>query len=97
MANSRSKNKKRDRSQSISSVQPRNYSQYYNKEEGTSAGAISQTPSVERTVRAVAATGKSSDTVDWQGEYGHVLRDLRTLLIVSVLIFAAMIATGFLL
>lgn len=41
-----------------------------------------------------ATSGKGSDSIDWQGEYRYVLRDLRTVLLVSVLIFAVMISVG---
>ncbi|MEZ4713902.1 MAG: hypothetical protein R3A44_42350 [Caldilineaceae bacterium] len=96
MANNRPKSKKRDRSKSISSVQPRNYSEYLKKTEGAASNVVPAQPSVSaRPTRVAVASGKGSETVDWQGDYGHVLRDLRTMLIVSVLLFAVMIGTGF--
>ncbi len=38
---------------------------------------------------------KDSTTVDWQGDYGYVFRDLLTLTIVSIVLFAAIIGAGF--
>ena len=38
---------------------------------------------------------EDSSTVDWRGEYTYVFRDLRTLGVVSVLLFAAIIGVGF--
>ena len=38
---------------------------------------------------------KDSATVDWRDEYTYVFRDLRTLGVVSVLLFAAIIGAGF--
>ena len=96
MANNRPKSKRRDRSKSISSVQPRNYSEYLKKTEGAEANVLpAQETTPKRSTRAAVATGKGSETVDWQGEYSYVLRDLRTMLIVSVILFAVMIGTGF--
>ncbi|MEZ4660696.1 MAG: hypothetical protein R2911_24345 [Caldilineaceae bacterium] len=96
MANNRPKSKKRDRSKSISSVQPRNYSEYLKKSEGAAANVVPEQPAAPtRSTRVTVPAGKGSETVDWQGEYGHVLRDLRTMFIVTVFLFAVMIGTGF--
>ncbi len=38
---------------------------------------------------------KDSSAVDWRDEYTYVFRDLRTLGVVSVLLFAAIIGAGF--
>lgn len=98
MANNRPKSKRSERSKSISSVQPRSYSDYLKKSEGGAAEVLTtQATSEARASRSATPVGRGSETVDWQGEYGYVLRDLRTLLIVSVILFAAMIGTGLLL
>lgn len=42
-------------------------------------------------------SGRGTESIDWHGEYHHVLRDLRMVLLVSLLIFAVMFTAGYLL
>lgn len=84
MATERRRN--RDR-RSISSVRPRSYSDLYKSDDTAQVNTMAAV--------AGSAPGKSSDVVDWQSEYGYVVSDLRRLLIVSGLLFAAIIVAGF--
>lgn len=86
--------KKRSRSkQSVSSAKPRNYSEMY-KDDNT----VPQVQSSDSKSATASVTEKtSSDQVDWKGEYAYVFRDLRTLTIVSVVLFALIIGIGFIL
>jgi hypothetical protein len=77
-----------------SSANPRNYSSLYKDDRSS---VPSETPAVTETeVEAAAAPvgGKGSDTVDWQGDYNYVVKDLRQLAIVSVVLFAVIIGIG---
>lgn len=78
--------------QSISSASPRSYSELY-KGDKTRAPQVYNAPSKKVTVtpEPVAA----SQTMNWREEYAHVVRDLRTLLLVSGALFAIIIITGF--
>lgn len=60
-------------------------------------GGASQTLATsQEPVTTTAATGKGTETVDWQNEYSYVIRDLSLLFVVSILIFAGMIVSGYL-
>lgn len=78
--------------QSISSASPRSYSELY-KGDKTRAPQVYNVPNKKVTVtqEPVAA----AQTVDWREEYAHVVRDLRTLLLVSGVLFGIIIITGF--
>lgn len=81
MAKTQSKRRRNSRSRG----NPRNYSQIYkddNSAPAASAAADKPTP-VDK-----------DEPVDWTGEYGYVLQDLRLLAIVSILIFVGMIGAG---
>jgi len=76
--------------QSISSARPRSYSDLY-KTDKSGPPQVYSTPAVKvNTTHEMTTT-----TVNWREEYAHVVRDLRTLLIVSAALFGIIIVTGF--
>jgi hypothetical protein len=79
------KTKSRKRRSSRSRGNPRNYSQIYQDDKTIETEAPA----------AVPAT--TEESVDWVGEYGYVVQDLRLLAVVSALIFIGMIGVGLLL
>ncbi|RIK45011.1 MAG: hypothetical protein DCC55_00595 [Chloroflexi bacterium] len=80
--------RKRSRARrSASAGQPRSYSELY---KSSSAAP----PATGQPASAVAP--KTVQTVDWVGEYGYVITDLRRLLIVSAVLFGLIILAGFL-
>ena len=90
MASKKSRSKAK---QSRSSGNPSNYSQLY---KGDSSGVpVAKGSSTKTTAAATAATVETNDTVNWQTEYAYVFKDLRTLFIVSLVLFAAMLVIGF--
>lgn len=76
---------------SVSNARPRSYSELY-KNDKSSAPQVYNAPAQNVTSREVAAP---SSVVNWREEYDHVVRDLRTLLIVSAALFGIIIVTGF--
>lgn len=81
--------RQRKRRQSAITGNPNSYKHLYQDGAG-------QTIATAQDSTATASLRKGSDAVDWQGEYGYVIRDLRLLFIVSALIFVGMIGAGFL-
>lgn len=77
--------------QSVSSARPRSYSELY-KDDKTRAPQVSNVSTKKVTVVEPVA---STQALDWREEYAHVVRDLRALLIVSGVLFAIIIITGF--
>lgn len=70
----------------------RSYSQMY---KSSAAGASA--PATAAAVKAgdsVPATLRGSDEVDWRGEYGYVLDDLRLLAIVTSVLVVAIVVAG---
>ncbi|MEZ4619421.1 MAG: hypothetical protein R2867_28490 [Caldilineaceae bacterium] len=84
------KKKRTTSRQSISSGRPRSYGEMYKNE------TTVQKPAVTNVGKQVAAqpTGAAT-TTNWRDDYDYVLRDLRTLLVVSVVLFAVIIIAGF--
>ena len=76
-----------------SSANPTNYSKLYKQSDENVAQNVSSAAPV--TAAAAAATQRTSAEVDWRTEYGFVFSDLRKLLIVSAVLFAAIIVLGF--
>ena len=76
---------------SVSSARPRNYRALY-KNDKSSAPQVYTTPAQNSATRESATPAQA---VNWREEYAHVVRDLRTLLIVSGTLFAIIIITGF--
>ncbi|GIV77051.1 MAG: hypothetical protein KatS3mg050_1445 [Litorilinea sp.] len=91
--------KRRGRKRSVSTARPRSYSQYYQKSEkrGDVPATPTPTPTPAATVDTAKRLEKGSETVNWAEEYRFVARDLRELLIVSVVLFVAMLGVGYLL
>ena len=77
--------------QSISGARPRSYSELY-KDDKTRGAQVPITPTNKVVAQEAVA---STQTLDWRKEYAHVVRDLRTLLLVSGALFAIIIITGF--
>lgn len=77
---------------SVSSARPRSYSELY-KNDKSSAPQVYSAPAQ----KAVATydVAAPAPAVNWREEYAHVVRDLRTLLIVSAALFAIIIISGF--
>jgi hypothetical protein len=75
----------RDR-KSISTVRPRNYSDLYKN-----SSAMQVAPAPTSAAPGVALT---SEIVDWKHDYAYVANDLRRLLIVSAVLFTAIILAG---
>ena len=75
------------RTQSLSKSRPRSYGEMYKNE------TTVQQPTVTAAPKANTVT--VAESRDWRVEYSHVVRDLRTLLIVSAVLFAVIIVTGF--
>jgi hypothetical protein len=77
----------------------RSYSEMYKSAAAgaapASAPATATTKAVTvRPVDTVPAVLKTSDQVDWKGEYGYVLSDLRTLGIVTAALVIGIIVVG---
>lgn len=85
---------KKRRKKSVSSIQPRSFTELY-QEEGERIAPTDQEPEVEKKPATKAKpTLRSSDSVDWKSEYTDVFGDLRYLLIVSTVLFLLMIVIG---
>ncbi len=74
-----------------SAANPSNYSQLYKQSEQN----VRQSTAVTAAAVQPAAAPRTSEQVDWKTEYGYVFQDLRYLLIVSAILFAAIIVLGF--
>lgn len=101
MADSKRAERRRKRRKGAAAGRPANYSQLYKGDneitvdiDDESADGSELSSSAGAANVGGRASGKSSDSIDWQGEYRYVLRDLRTVLVVSLLIFAVMIGVG---
>lgn len=84
--------KRRRKPNSAAGGNPNSYKHLYKGEAGQSLPS-SATESAAK--ESTAQVGKDSDSVDWKGDYSHVIRDLRMLFIVSILIFVVMIGAGY--
>ena len=86
------------KTKSKSSGSPRSYSEIYKNSAATAApidGALASA-----TVTAASASTKESatlgsDSVDWRGEYGYVVADLKRLGLVTAIIAGGIIIVGF--
>lgn len=83
--------KRTTKRQSISSGRPRSYGEMY-KNETTRQPAANTAVAASRSTATVA---QATDNIDWRTEYSHVIRDLKTLLLVSAVLFAVIIVAGF--
>lgn len=93
MATDKRAERRQKRRKGSAAGRPANYSQLY-KDENKLAAADGGSDSADGDV---TLGRKGSESVDWQGEYHHVLRDLRLLLLISLVIFVVMIGGGYLL
>jgi hypothetical protein len=87
--------KKSGKKKNRTSANPRNYSELYKDDKST----VAKSTETDAAVTASAATeesGKTSDSVDWKHDYAYVVKDLRQLIIVSVVLFALVIGVGLL-
>lgn len=108
MTDSKRAERRRKRRKSAAAGRPANYSQLYKDDHTTgqshsaeaSDGSDNNKSSGsgrEAETGTRVLSGKGTESIDWQGEYHHVLRDLRMVLLVSLLIFAVMFTAGYLL
>ncbi len=74
-----------------SSANPTNYSKLYKQSDEN----VAQNVSAATPVTAAATAQRTSAEVDWRTEYGFVFSDLRKLLIVSAVLFIAIVVLGF--
>ncbi len=72
-----------------SAGEPSSYSQLYKSSAPGAATAVVAAPA------EVAPASNGSDTVDWKGEYGYILGDLRKLAIITVALVIGIIIVGF--
>ena len=87
-----STNKKTRRgNRGASAGEPSSYSKLY-KSSAPGAGAATSAVAVSSAEVAPASTG--SDAVDWKGEYGYILGDLRKLAIITVALVIGIIIVG---
>jgi len=82
------KKKRTTKRQNLSKSRPRSYGEIYKNET-----TLQQAAPVPATTSSTTAT--LTESQDWRVEYSHVLRDLRTLLLVAAILFAIIIVTGF--
>jgi hypothetical protein len=96
MASSKSKSKRPP--QSVGSGSPRSYSEVY---KASAAGAYatpatgSASAGTSGTAKSTAPTISTSADVDWAGEYGYVLSDLRTLFLITGVLVIGIVVAGF--
>jgi hypothetical protein len=83
---------RRRRSSSVSSSRPRSYSDIYR---GAAAGADPEKQISQPIPSAAGGVGRGPESVDWKGEYAYVLNDLRNLLLITGVLFVAMVVIGF--
>lgn len=76
----------------MSSARPRSYSELY-KDDKTKTTQTYTAPTKKAAVVQEVAT--SATALNWREEYAHVIRDVRTLLLVSAVLFAIIIIIGF--
>lgn len=84
------------KTKSKSSGSPRSYSEIY-KSTAATAAPVAASTSAGAVASAPAKDAKllGSDSVDWRGEYGYVLDDLKRLGLVTAIIAGAIIVVGF--
>ncbi len=90
---------------SISSGNPRSYGEMYKGDKTRSSAPITATTATTATTTttttatlrrpSVSETPHYTDTASWHQEYDYVLRDLRTLGIVTAALFAVIILASF--
>lgn len=86
----------RPRRSNLDTANPRSYSELIKQERQANtpvkAAAVDAQPTPVKPVAVAAA-----DNVNWMTEYAQVIADLRQLLIISAVLFVAMIVLGFVL
>jgi hypothetical protein len=81
---------------SISSGNPRSYGAMYKDDNTRSTAPSTTTPSITPSRRTVVVeTPSQADETNWREEYDYVIRDLRSLGIVTTALFAVIIVAGF--
>ncbi len=81
-----------------SSGAPRSYSEVYKSSAATGAPAVqttAATPATKSATKTASPALSGSDTVDWYGEYGYVLSDLKLLGIVTAGLLVGIIVLSF--
>lgn len=87
--------KKNRKKQNLTNANPRNYSELYKDDKSTITQSTATKTSAKGST-SVTDSVKGTDSVDWKSEYTYVGKDLRQLLIVSVVLFALVIGIGML-
>ena len=78
--------------QGVIGASPRSYSQLY-KDDKTRSTQVYTTPG--KKLSSSEEIRSSTQVINWREEYAHVVRDLRTLLLVSGVLFGIIIIIGF--
>lgn len=92
MAKNNSKSN-RGKRPTLSNTSPRSYSDLARQSQD-----LDLVPTLAALPAAEAAKPmRTSDTVNWRGEYGQVFADLRQLLVISAILFTLMLVLGFVL
>lgn len=89
------KQTKSRRQSGMSKAQPRSYSELYGNRDVPSGVAPAAAPARANSRVEEAAPKRGSDSVDWHGEYSRVFGDIRQLLVISALLFGAMVVLGY--
>jgi hypothetical protein len=74
---------------------PRSYSEIYKSSSSAPAVQTSAAASASKSAAKAAPVLSTSDSVDWWGEYGYVLNDLKYLGLVTVGLLVAIVVVGF--
>lgn len=85
---------KNTRKKQNSGGSPSSYSEIYKKSASNATAPIVASDG-SASAAAVAAPARTSDEVDWKGEYGYVISDLKRLGLITALIAGAIIVVGF--
>jgi len=82
---------------SVSRVSPRSYGDMFKDQAGSASLPTPSNGSKAKASAKASVALKSSESVNWEGDYAYVLKDLRWLLILSGVLLAAIVAAGFVL
>lgn len=80
---------------SVSAGQPRSYSDLYKSDKARPVSTVPTPATTARRVIVAKAPTPSTQALHWRDEYTYIAGDLRTLGIVSAILFGAIIISGF--
>jgi hypothetical protein len=78
-----------------SAANPSNYSRLYKQSEQNILQSTTLNTAATSAALQSAPAPRTSEQVDWKTEYGYVFKDLRYLLLVSAILFLAIVVIGF--